>query len=201
MNFLTFRNNPQKLPLFPLHITRSLRHTNKHTTSFLRLEVKTDGLGYRSLRNILQPPVASSPLGPNILLSILFSDDHDLCSSLGEINVVLHPYNTATKTRVQFCRLYSDHYDLDTRWEGQETKLNGTMYCHSFPWKILRIQTSKSIHRLTLHNLCRGWDTWVNKVTNYGLDGPASIPFRDIKYFPVRPSLLFSRFSVFFPRV
>jgi hypothetical protein len=43
-----------------------------------------------SLCSVLQPPVTSSLLGPNILLSTLFSNTLNLCSSL---NVRVYKYN------------------------------------------------------------------------------------------------------------
>jgi hypothetical protein len=45
------------------------------------------------LCNFLRSPVTSSPLGPNILLSTLFSKTLSLRSSLDVRDQVLHPYN------------------------------------------------------------------------------------------------------------
>jgi hypothetical protein len=50
-----------------------------------------------SLCSFLQTPVASSLLGPNILLSTLFSNILNLCSSLNVKDQVSHPYNTTGK--------------------------------------------------------------------------------------------------------
>jgi hypothetical protein len=47
-----------------------------------------------SLCSLLQPPATSSLLGPNILLSTLFSNTLNLCSSLSVRYQVSHPYNT-----------------------------------------------------------------------------------------------------------
>jgi len=47
-----------------------------------------------SLCNFLQSPVTSSVLGPNILLSTLFSNTLSLHSSLNVKNQVSHPYKT-----------------------------------------------------------------------------------------------------------
>jgi hypothetical protein len=51
---------------------------------------------YRSLRSslcsLLHSPVPSSLLGPNILLSTLFSNTLSLCSSLSVRDQVSHPY-------------------------------------------------------------------------------------------------------------
>jgi hypothetical protein len=51
-----------------------------------------------SLCSLLYSPVASSLLGPNILLSTLFSNTLSLCSSLSVRNQVSHPYKTTGKT-------------------------------------------------------------------------------------------------------
>ena len=55
------------------------------------------GEEYRSLSSslcsFLHSPVTSSLLGPNILLSTLFSNTLSLCSSLNVSNQVSHPYN------------------------------------------------------------------------------------------------------------
>jgi hypothetical protein len=48
-----------------------------------------------SLFSLLQSPASSSFLDPNILLSILFSDTVNLCSSLAGTDQVSHPYKTA----------------------------------------------------------------------------------------------------------
>jgi hypothetical protein len=45
-----------------------------------------------SLCNVLQPPATSSPLGPNTLLSSLFSYAFSLCSPLTVRDQVSHPY-------------------------------------------------------------------------------------------------------------
>jgi hypothetical protein len=47
-----------------------------------------------SLCNCLQPPVTSYLVGPNILLSTLFSKTLNLCSSLNVKDQVPHPYQT-----------------------------------------------------------------------------------------------------------
>jgi len=45
----------------------------------------------------LQPPATSSLLDPNILLSTLFSDTLNLCSSLSVRDQYLYPYKTRGK--------------------------------------------------------------------------------------------------------
>jgi hypothetical protein len=54
-----------------------------------------------SLCSLLQPPTTSSLRGPNILLSTLFSDTLNPCSSLSARDQVLHPYKKWVK--LQFC--------------------------------------------------------------------------------------------------
>jgi hypothetical protein len=48
----------------------------------------------------LHSPVASSLLGPNILLSTLFLNILSLCSSLSVRDQVSHPYKTTAKITV-----------------------------------------------------------------------------------------------------
>jgi hypothetical protein len=50
-----------------------------------------------SLRSFLQPPVTSSLLGPNILLSTLFSNTLSLRFSFNIRDQVSHPYRTTGK--------------------------------------------------------------------------------------------------------
>ena len=50
-----------------------------------------------SLRSFLHPPVTSSLLEPNILLSTLFSNTHSLRSSLNVSDQVSHPYKQQAK--------------------------------------------------------------------------------------------------------
>jgi hypothetical protein len=61
----------------------------------------TFGDEYRSLSSSLcsrlHYPVASSLLGPNILLSTLFSNTLSLCSSLSVRHQVSHTYKTRIK--------------------------------------------------------------------------------------------------------
>jgi hypothetical protein len=49
------------------------------------------------LPSLLQPPATSSLLGPNILLSMLFSNTLNLCSFLSVTDQVSHPYKTSGK--------------------------------------------------------------------------------------------------------
>jgi hypothetical protein len=55
-----------------------------------------------SLCSLLHSPVASSLLGPNILLSTLFSNTLSLCSSLSVRDQVSHPYKTTDKIIVLY---------------------------------------------------------------------------------------------------
>jgi hypothetical protein len=50
--------------------------------------------------NFLHSPVTSSLLGPNILLSTLFSNTLNRCSSLNSTDQVSHPYKTTGRSRV-----------------------------------------------------------------------------------------------------
>jgi hypothetical protein len=70
-----------------------------------------------SLCNFLHPHTTSSFKGPNILLSILFSNILNLCSSPNVINVrgqVSHPYKTTSKITVLYILICTF---LDSRWE------------------------------------------------------------------------------------
>jgi hypothetical protein len=57
--------------------------------------------------NFLQYPVTSSLLGPNILLSTLFSNTLKLCSSLNVRDQVSHPYKTADKIIVLYILIFT----------------------------------------------------------------------------------------------
>ena len=68
------------------------------------------GEGYRSLSCslccFLHSAVTSSLLGPNILLSTLFSNTLGLCSSLNVSNHVSHPYKTTGKIIVLYIFIF-----------------------------------------------------------------------------------------------
>jgi hypothetical protein len=53
-----------------------------------------------SLCSLPQPPTTLSLLGPNILLSIQFSNTPTMCSSLSVRDHVSHPYKTTGKIMV-----------------------------------------------------------------------------------------------------
>jgi hypothetical protein len=59
-----------------------------------------------SLCSLLHSPVASSLLGPNILLSTLLSHTLSLCSSLSVRDQVSHPYKTTRKTTVLYTLIF-----------------------------------------------------------------------------------------------
>jgi hypothetical protein len=59
-----------------------------------------------SLCSLLHSPVASSLLGPNILLSSLFSNTLSLCSSLSVRDQVSHPYKTRGKIIVLYTLVF-----------------------------------------------------------------------------------------------
>jgi phosphate starvation-inducible membrane PsiE len=54
------------------------------------------------LCNFLHSPVSSSHLGPNILLSTLFSNTFSLCYSLNVTDQVSHPYKTIERIMVLY---------------------------------------------------------------------------------------------------
>jgi len=60
-----------------------------------------------SLRNLLQSPVTSSLLGPNILLNTMFSNTLGFLSSRNVSDQASHPYKTTGKiTVLYFCRKF-----------------------------------------------------------------------------------------------
>jgi len=67
---------------------------------------ETCNLQSSSLCSILQPPTTSSFLGPNILLSNLFSDILNLSSSQSDRDQVSHPYKTTGKTIVLYILIF-----------------------------------------------------------------------------------------------
>jgi hypothetical protein len=60
-----------------------------------------------SLRSFLQHTVTSSLFGPNILLSILFSNTLCLCSPLNARDQVSHPYRTRGNFVVLYILIYT----------------------------------------------------------------------------------------------
>jgi hypothetical protein len=69
-----------------------------------------------SLCSFLQPPVTSSLLGQNIILSTLFSYTLNLCSSLKVRDKVSHPYKTTGKIIVLCILIFTF---LDSRREDK----------------------------------------------------------------------------------
>ena len=59
-----------------------------------------------SLCSFLQSPVILPQLGPNILLSTLFSNSLSLCSSLNVSDQVSHPYKTTDKATVLYIVIF-----------------------------------------------------------------------------------------------
>jgi hypothetical protein len=59
-----------------------------------------------SLCSLFHPPVASSPLGPNILLGTLLLHTVSLCSSLSVRDQVSHPYRTTGKTTALYTPIF-----------------------------------------------------------------------------------------------
>jgi hypothetical protein len=64
-----------------------------------------------SLLSFLQPPVTSSLLGPNILLSTLFSNTLNLFSSLNARHKVSDPYKTTGKIIVFYMDIHSVYWN------------------------------------------------------------------------------------------
>jgi hypothetical protein len=60
--------------------------------------------------SFLQPLVTSSPLGPNILISSLFSNTLSTCSSLKLRDEVSHTYDAISKIIVLFIPIFSKWY-------------------------------------------------------------------------------------------
>jgi len=69
-----------------------------------------------SLCSLLQPPTTSSLLGPNILLSTLFSYTINLCSSLSVRVIVSRPYKTTDKIIIFYVLIFKF---LEMRREDQ----------------------------------------------------------------------------------
>jgi hypothetical protein len=67
------------------------------------------------LCSFLHSPVTSSLFGPNILLSILFSNTLGLCSSLNVRDQVSHPYRTTDKIIVLHILIFK-FFDSKSMW-------------------------------------------------------------------------------------
>jgi hypothetical protein len=70
-----------------------------------------------SLCSLLHSPVTPSLLGPNILLSTLFSNTLSLCSSLNVWDQVSHPY----KTEKNYSSVYLNRYIFEYKSGRQKT--------------------------------------------------------------------------------
>ena len=88
------------------------------------------GEGYRSLSSSLcsfrHSPVTFSLLGPNILLSILFSNTLRLSFSLNVSDQVLHPYKTTG--RIIFLCIFIFNYFLVASWKTKDSALNNSRH-------------------------------------------------------------------------
>ena len=83
------------------------------------------GEQYRSLNSLvcslLHTPFTSSHLGPNIILNILFSNTHSLCSSCSVSDQVSHPYKTTAK--LEFCLNILIFIFLDSKLEEKRFRM------------------------------------------------------------------------------
>jgi hypothetical protein len=86
-----------------------------HSPDFITLIIcgNTCKLWNSPLCSLLQPPATSSPLGPNILLSTLFSNTLNLCSSLSVTDQVSHLYKITGK----IIGLYKPQTFFERRWK------------------------------------------------------------------------------------
>jgi len=95
----------------------------------------TLGEEYRSLSSslcsFLYSPVTSSLLGPNILLSTLFSNTLSLCSFLNVSDQVKHPYKTRGKIIVLYIQ------SLNFRIANWKSKLHTVTVISYAIWNVL----------------------------------------------------------------
>jgi hypothetical protein len=99
---------------------------------FLIIFSKKTNLCSSSLCNFVQPPVTSSHLHPNILLSTLFSDTLNLRSSLKMTHQVSYPHKTTDKITVLGFNLHVFRYPT-----GRQKILNGMVASISRIWSTL----------------------------------------------------------------
>jgi len=78
-----------------------------------------------SLCSFLHPPATSSLLGPNILLSTLFSDTLNSCASLNVSYQVLYPYKTTGKIIFLYILIF---VFLDSEPEDKDSAPNNSKY-------------------------------------------------------------------------
>jgi hypothetical protein len=78
-----------------------------------------------SLWGLLQSPVISCLLGPNILLSTLFSYVLNLCSLLSVTDQVSHPYETRCRIMVMYILIVKF---LERRREAKDSEQNGSKH-------------------------------------------------------------------------
>jgi hypothetical protein len=87
---------PSGFPLLPLH-TKCPAYVILPDLIIPILCGEEHKLQSQSLCSILQPPIISFFFGPNILLSILFSNTLNLCSSFNVLYQFSHPYESRGK--------------------------------------------------------------------------------------------------------
>jgi hypothetical protein len=112
----------KKIPNFFI-LYKVLNTTYKFTIHFILLELINLGIPDKkhkswrsSLCNFLQPPTISFNLGPNNLLSTLFSNTFSLCSSLKFKDQVSYPYKTIGKIIVSYISIFTCLYSM---WEDE----------------------------------------------------------------------------------
>jgi hypothetical protein len=104
-----FHQQPKRVPVLPISATCPIHLIPLDLIILLTLGEEYESWS-SSLCSFLRPSVSPSLLGPNILLSTLFSNTLSLCSSLNVRDRVSHPYR-ATHKQIQFYNLHFGPYE------------------------------------------------------------------------------------------